>query len=171
MQELYLAIQHETYVLTQQLCRAPRPSELAERMGVPEEAIIEASEAGPGLHCTSLDSPAAVDGTPLVDRLGTVDVALGRIDGTATVADGMRHLRPREQRILQLYYFDGLTQADIAQRVGLSQMQVSRLIRLSLRRLRRHAEERGWQTGDSPLHRTPPPGRATPAAPACAPAS
>lgn len=155
VQELYLAMQHEAEVLTQQLSRPPRPSELAERMGVSEEAVLEATEAAQGLRCASLDSPAADDGTPLVERLGDEDGALGQVDGVATVADGMRLLPARERRILYLHFFEGLTQAEVARRVGLSQMQVSRLIRSSLELLRREAAERERPAGGGPLRAIP----------------
>lgn len=150
VQELYLAMQHEAEALTQQLSRAPRPRELAERLGVPEEAVLEAAEAAGGLHCASLDVPGADDGTPLVERLGDDDDALDRVDGVATVAEGMRRLPDRDRRILQLHFFEGLTQAEVARRVGLSQMQVSRLVRSSLEALRRHALERERPPGGGP---------------------
>lgn len=139
VQELYLSMQHEVETLTQELGRAPRPREIADRLQVGEEDVLEAIEAASGLHCASLDTTSPDDGLVLAERLGTLDKGLELVDGRVALVDALRHIPARQRWILKLHYFDGLTQAEVAREVGLSQMQVSRLIQSALETLRRHA--------------------------------
>lgn len=127
--------------LRQRNGRAPRPSELADHLGVEVEAVREALQVLDSVHCVSLDAPLGDDGDEGRTRL---DVALAgpdpRVESAADrVALGplLDRLPPRERRILLLRFFGDKTQSAIAAEVGLSQMHVSRLLSSTLAGLRR----------------------------------
>ena len=135
IQELYLALGHATGSLSQQLGRAPTVAELATATGAPEELVIEALEAGQGYRTSSIDLPDQQD-----EAVGTgfsaEDVRFTSVDDRSVLSPALALLTPREQTILRLRFVEGLTQSEIAQRIGLSQMHVSRLLAASLARLR-----------------------------------
>ena len=129
--------------LSQRQGRAPRPSEIAAAMGVPVEVVLEALEAQGATHTWSLDEPARTDDGRAGDRL-RLDHALEQVDPHFELAEHRSALEPllatlpeRERRILLLRFFGGLTQTEIGERVGISQMHVSRLLTRTLARLRR----------------------------------
>ncbi len=135
LQELYLELGHAVSALSQELGRSPTVTELAARIGVAEEAVLEAMEAGQGYRAASIDVPDD-EQEPLSSRLGSRDATLDAIADRTVLAEALSRLPEREQRILRLRFFDGLTQSEIAREIGLSQMHVSRLLALSLERLR-----------------------------------
>lgn len=142
LQELHLAVVQAAERLTQELGRAPRPTELAHRLGVPEDAVMEALEAGAAHWCTSLD--ATVDGDePLSATLAGRDRHLDRAADMATLAAALRQLPPRQRRIVELRFLHDRTQAEIAAEIGLSQMHVSRLLAQTLQALRTHMADGG----------------------------
>ncbi len=117
--------------------RSPTIAELARAMGESEEALLEAMEARLAYSAVALDPPdqdSPSDGAAAV--LGREDVRLGAVERAMLVESLLCHLAPREQLIMRLRFFDELTQGEIAEQVGISQMQVSRLIRHSLSHLR-----------------------------------
>ena len=139
MQELHLRIGAALAELTAEVGRSPTIPELAERLGVEPGVVLEGMEAGRAYRTTSLDAVAHGDdeeARALSDRLGGPDVYLDeatvRNDLKALLAD----LPPRERNVVILRFFGGLTQAEIAERVGVSQMQVSRLLARTLAQLR-----------------------------------
>ena len=116
--------------LTNTLGRAPRVAELAEALGVSEETVIEALDARAAYRPTSLAAPAdGEEGRTLEDSLGDADRGFGRAEARVTVARLLEGLPARERRILELRYYDELSQDEIAARIGISQMHVSRLLR------------------------------------------
>ena len=116
--------------LSQELGRSPTPSELAQRASVDEERVIEAMEAGGMYQLTSLDAPSSSGAdTSAPDEFATLDQRMAIEELLAT-------LPARERTIVELRFFDGLTQSEIAERVGISQMHVSRLLARSLTTLR-----------------------------------
>jgi RNA polymerase sigma-B factor len=135
IQELCLELNREIGALTQRLGRAPTIKDLAQATEVPEADVIEALDASDSYWAASLDAPTA-DGEPLGSHLGSIDAALDAAEQRATLLPHLDALAPRERRIVLLRFVDGLTQSEIAQQVGLSQMQVSRLLRTSLTALR-----------------------------------
>jgi RNA polymerase sigma-B factor len=139
IQELYLEIGHVTGELAQKLGRPPTMDELAEATGSTVEAVIEATEAGSGYRTSSLDAPSRLErsGTEVI---GEEDAAFDDIDNRAILSPGFSTLPRREQAILQLRFVAGLTQSEIASRIGVSQMHVSRLLTASLRKLRNQIE-------------------------------
>ena len=124
--------------LAQDLGRTPTPSELADLLGL-ETAVVEDALAAETMRTTgSLEGPTPDDGTSVEHALGTVDRDLERVENRQALQQSLAQLPDTEVELLQLYFEDGLTQSEIAQRLGVSQMQVSRRLNRVLRRLRSH---------------------------------
>lgn len=142
MQELYSSLVKVVGDLSQQLGRSPTISELANELSVSEEEVLEALEAGQAYRSASLDAPGATEeGEALGTRLGHEDPLLEEAERRATLSPLLAKLAPRERLIVQLRFFDGLTQSEIARRLGISQMHVSRLLARSVAELRSAAEQ------------------------------
>jgi len=135
VQELYLRLGHSVDELSQRLGRAPTVAELAENMGASAQDVIEALEAGHSYRLASIDAPSA-DGDSMASRLGSSDEELARAEERMALVPHLERLPERERLILQLRFVEDLTQSEIAERIGLSQMHVSRLIARSLALLR-----------------------------------
>lgn len=135
IQELYLELGHVIEDLSQALGRPPTVAEMADATGTPEEAVLEALEAGQGYRTSSIDASDHQDGT-LSDRLGDVDSGFGGAEDRMMLAIATARLSDRERTILRLRFIEGLTQSEIAAEMGISQMHVSRLLAGSLSRLR-----------------------------------
>jgi RNA polymerase sigma-B factor len=122
--------------LGQVLGRSPTVGEIAGQAGVPVEEVLDALEAARCYRKTPLAAPSGDDGEPDdVALLGDVDPHLDAVDAAATVEHLLRTLPHRERRIVELRYMNGLTQSQIAELVGVSQVQVSRLLRASLTKM------------------------------------
>jgi RNA polymerase sigma-B factor len=145
MQELYLHLSQVIDTLRQELGRSPTIAELAAEVQVSEEDVLEALEAGQAYRFASLDAPKPDSGTsePLGERLGEEDVELGRAEVRATIDPLLRQLPARQRQIVALRFFEGLTQTEIARQLGISQMQVSRLLTRSVAQLRSLAKAPG----------------------------
>jgi RNA polymerase sigma-B factor len=138
VKELAARVAKESETLGQELGRAPRPAEIASALGVELDAVVDALHMQFTHDVTSLDG--AGDGGPaLAEKLGTDDRALADVDDRDAVARLVAELAPRDRLILELRFRDELSQREIATRVGLSQMQVSRILAATLERLRRLA--------------------------------
>jgi RNA polymerase sigma-B factor len=135
VQELYLELGHSSATLVQQLGRNPTVPELAEATGASEEAVIEALEAGQGYRAASIDASESED-DPLLSRLGEHDTSYDSVEDRALLGPALATLPVREQAILRMRFVEGLTQSEIAEAVGVSQMHVSRLLTSSLQKLR-----------------------------------
>jgi RNA polymerase sigma-B factor len=141
MQELYLRLGKVVATLGQELGRSPTIAELAAEVKVSEEEVLEALEAGQAYRSTSLDAPTGTEeGETLGTRLGEEDPSLEDAESRATLSPLLAQLPPRERIILHMRFFDGLTQSEIATRLGISQMHVSRLLARSVAQLRSAAE-------------------------------
>jgi RNA polymerase sigma-B factor len=140
IQELYLELGHEIDRLVQELGRAPTIAELAVAVHTSEHDVLEAMEAGRGYRSSSLDAPDQ-EGEPFVDSLGAEDQELEHSENRSVLAIGLQQLSEKDRQILELRFVDGLTQSEIASRFGVSQMQVSRMLTSSLRRLRANFED------------------------------
>ncbi|MHB1534541.1 MAG: SigB/SigF/SigG family RNA polymerase sigma factor [Acidimicrobiales bacterium] len=138
MQELYLQVGDVVSTLGQELGRSPTIAELAADIEVTEEEVLEALEAGQAYRFASLDAPPPGDteGESLAARTGQEDVRFDDADDRATLSPLLAVLPEREQLILRLRFFEGLTQSEIAARLGISQMHVSRLLARSVAELR-----------------------------------
>jgi RNA polymerase sigma-B factor len=135
IQELYLELGHVTETMTHDLGRPPTVSEMARETGVTEDAVLEALEAGQSYRTSSIDAPDRQE-TTMGSRLGEVDPGFSGTDDRLLLAVSLAKLPDRERTILQLRFVDGLTQSQIAERIGISQMHVSRLLASSLAKLR-----------------------------------
>jgi RNA polymerase sigma-B factor len=138
LQELRLSLTSATAELTQQLGRAPTVAEIAERLGVNQDDVLEGLESANAYSTLSLDAPDAgePDGHSMVDALGSEDDALEGVEYRESLKPLLAQLEPREKRILMLRFFKGMTQSQIAADVGISQMHVSRVLARTLTQLR-----------------------------------
>jgi RNA polymerase sigma-B factor len=139
LQELKLDINTATAALSQTLGRSPTVADLAEYLKRSEEEILEGLEGARAYNAMSLQTMVGnnEDGTELGDLFGVDDPDLATAELRASLGPALKTLPPRERQIIMLRFFDNLTQTQIAERVGLSQMHVSRLLAKSLTALRR----------------------------------
>ena len=139
LQELNVQLSKLIEELTVQLGRSPTIPELAQASGAEEETVVEALESGRAYSSVSLSTGGGQDEEGELDpleSLGAEEVQYEISEDRAVLAPGFRVLDERERTILHLRFFEGLTQSQIAQQVGISQMHVSRLIRRSLEKIR-----------------------------------
>jgi len=143
LQELRLSITTATADLSQQLGRSPTVSELARRLEVSDEEVIEGLESSNAYSTLSLDAPDSGDDSAvsMVDVIGGDDVGLEHVENRETIKPLLEALDPREKHILALRFFRGMTQSQIASEIGISQMHVSRLLARTLLRLRESLDE------------------------------
>jgi RNA polymerase sigma-B factor len=125
--------------------RAPTVSVIAQYLEISEEEVLDGLQTADAYDAISLDAPLQSDddgASSRLDALGDEDERLNMVDDQATISAAARHLPRRERQILYLRFGQDLTQTEIAEQVGVSQMQVSRLLRKSLAQLRALTEER-----------------------------
>jgi RNA polymerase sigma-B factor len=141
VQELHLELDRTVNELSQELGRPPTPAEIAQRAGVLEEDVLESMEAGSLYRLASIDAGRSDDeASPSpAQRLGEIDPELSAVDDRVAVSEMLAVLPEREQKIVYLRFFEGLTQSEIAEEIGISQMHVSRLLVRSLETLGQHA--------------------------------
>ena len=142
LQERIAKVSEATERLSRELGSSPAPSQIAEDLGLPAEAVIDALEAATAHSAMSLDVPLDPDdeARPLLTAIGAEDESYAKIRYLDAIAPAMRALGERERMILRMRFFEDLTQAEIAERIGISQMHVSRLLRRAVDRLRVVAE-------------------------------
>ena len=139
LKELHLMVAGATGRLAQRLGRAPTPGELVEELQISKDEVYQGIEAGQAYHTSSLDQVAAGEdgeGVPLSEAIGDEDQALASVENDETLRPLIEALPRRERRILGLRFFHNMTQTQIAERVGISQMHVSRLLSRTLAELR-----------------------------------
>ena len=138
MQELSGALRKATDTLTHDLGRAPTIAELAVHLGAEPEEIVEAIDAAGAYTTASLDHPVNTDeqGASLLDFMGEEDARFDAVIDRQVLTDLLTRLGERDKKILLMRYFRGMTQAEIGAELGISQMQVSRLLSRILRELR-----------------------------------
>lgn len=136
LKELHLRLGVATAELSQKLGRAPTASELAAELGMDREAVVEGLVAGSSYNTLSIDSGGDEDALAIVDTLGDIDLSLDQIENREALRPLLAALPERERTVLLLRFFESLTQTQIAERVGISQMHVSRLLAKALTRLR-----------------------------------
>ncbi len=143
LQELAVRLDRTADELHQALGRAPTVAEIAERLNTTPEQVLEARTATGAHHAMSLQS-TIMDGddqhAPLGDVIGAHDIGLDAAEAAVTAERLLRHLSERDREVLRLRFAEDLTQSEIGERLGISQMHVSRLIRQSLQRLRELAQ-------------------------------
>jgi RNA polymerase sigma-B factor len=137
LQELRMQITATSGELTQTLGRSPTPRELAEVIGCSVEEVLEAMESGNAYSTLSLDAGDGDDGAvSILDSLGVDDVNLEHVEVRESLKPLLDRLDPREKKILLLRFFKNMTQSQIAEEIGVSQMHVSRLLSRTLEQLR-----------------------------------
>ena len=146
VKELYLELSATVEALAHDLGRPPSIEEIAHEMQCTVDEVLAGLEAGSAYRTASLMAP--VDGGDDEDgieaaTLGSVDPGLMSADSRLSVHDLLRNLSTRDRTVLYLRYFDGYTQSEIAQRIGVSQVHVSRIIRASLGRMREELAHHG----------------------------
>jgi RNA polymerase sigma-B factor len=142
VQELHLRITRVIDDLALEIGRSPTVQEIAQRAGTTEDEVIEAIEAGSAYRSASLDAGRSDDDESpgLLGQLGEIDPELARAERRAALGPLIGGLPEREQVMLYLRFYEGMTQSEIAKRLGISQMHVSRLLSRSLQQLRELAE-------------------------------
>jgi len=138
LKDMHVSINGAVSELSQTLGRAPRPSEIAQRLDLPVNEVLEGLEAAEAYRSSSLDEMlSSEDGSATVGELvGEADDELDRVDYREALRPLLADLSPRERTIVMLRFFGNLTQTQIANEVGISQMHVSRLLAQTLTRLR-----------------------------------
>jgi len=138
VQELHLRITRVIDDLSNELGRSPNLDEIAKRAGTTEDEVVEAIDAGSAYRSTSLDAGRSDDDESpgLLGQLGDLDPELARSELRTSLGPLIAALPEREQVMLYLRFYEGLTQSEIAKRLGISQMHVSRLLARSLQQLR-----------------------------------
>lgn len=140
LQENLLRVNAAAQQLTGELGRAPSIGEIGERVGLEPEDVLAALEVSPAQHTVSLEAaPAgrADEALTLGERLGSEDSNLDRVEMRSLLEQAMAHLNPREREIMALRFVEELPQTEVAKRLGISQMHVSRLQRAAVEHLRR----------------------------------
>ncbi len=141
LQETGLRVSRAIGEMWQELGRSPTVKEIAARLDLQEEEILEAIEAMQAYSATSLEAPVGDEGPSHADLLSQEDETLEMLEGWASIAPKLKQLPARERRILYLRFFKGLTQSEIAEQLQISQMHVSRLLSQTLVRLREASRE------------------------------
>jgi RNA polymerase sigma-B factor len=138
LQERSLAVSRATEVLSKELGRSPNVREVAGHIGCSVEQVLEAQEAAASYEAASLDAPIARDddeSASLVDLLGSEDSAYELVEDREAIARTWEELPDVERSVLELRFMHDLNQREIGERIGYSQMHVSRLLRRALTRL------------------------------------
>ncbi|HSZ70174.1 MAG TPA: SigB/SigF/SigG family RNA polymerase sigma factor [Solirubrobacteraceae bacterium] len=147
LQELALKVDRAVTRLSIGKHRSPSVGEIAAAVGATEEQVLEALEAAGAYRAGSLDAPRIAqgeqDGESLADTLGEEESGFAHAEQRATLEPLLARISTRERVVLELRFGQDLTQAEIGERIGVSQMQVSRLIRQALARLRAGLGEDG----------------------------
>jgi RNA polymerase sigma-B factor len=145
LQELRQSVVRVNEEMKNQLGREPTVSEVAERLGVPPEDVTEAIEMGPAYMPLSLDQPIGSangeEGRAVAEQIGSVDPELARVEMRDLLDRAMVHLTPRERTIMAMRFYEQMSQSEIARRLGISQMHVSRLQRAALEQLRKYVPQ------------------------------
>lgn len=143
LKELHLRLGTATAELSQRLGRAPTPSELAAELEMDRNEVVEGLVAGSSYNTLSIDSGGGGgddDAPAIADSLGDVDTTLDQIENREALRPLLESLPERERVVVVLRFFESMTQTQIAERVGVSQMHVSRLLARALGRLRDQLE-------------------------------
>ena len=144
LQELHLELTKVVSELGQELGRSPTVAEIAKSASISEETVIEGLEIADAYNLQSLDAPLDSEdsgSTSFAEQLGAEDEQLENLEYRASLAPEMAKLPERDRTILYLRFFKGLTQSEIADKLGISQMHVSRLLNRTLTQLREAFEE------------------------------
>ena len=138
LQELSAKVNQATDELTNQLQRSPSVDEVAERVGASVDEVLEAMESSSAYSSVPLEGGSSSEdeeGASVIDHYVTEDADLAASDDRIVLEEAIADFSPREQEVIHMRFVEGLTQVEIAERLGVSQVQVSRLLRRTLRRI------------------------------------
>lgn len=140
LQEAYVKVVRAREALSHELDREPSVTEIAARVGLEPDEVLAALEVSPAQHTLSLDATSGGDpdeGRELGERIGGDDAGLDRVEMRQVIEQALAHLTSRERQIMLLRFVDQLPQTEVARRLGISQMHVSRLQRAAIDHIRR----------------------------------
>ena len=138
LQERTLSVTRATEALSKELGRSPKPREVAHELRCPVEEVLEAQQVASSYEASSLDAPVGADddqGASLVELMGGDDIAFELVEDRDAIASGWHSLPEMERQVLELRFVHDLTQREIGERIGYSQMHVSRVLRRALNML------------------------------------
>lgn len=146
LQELSAKVNQANDELTNDLQRSPSVAEIADRLGVTVDEVLEAMESSSAYSSVPLEGGGSSDdeeAPSVLDHYATEDADLAASDDRIVLEDAIADFSPREQDVIRMRFVDGLTQVEIAERLGVSQVQVSRLLRRTLRRIQDKIDPEG----------------------------
>lgn len=145
LQELSAKVNQATEELTKELQRTPSVEEIAKSLNTSVDEVLEAMESSGAYSSVSLETSSSdeEDAPSIIDRYASEDEALDSADDRMVTEDTIRDFSPREQEVIRMRFLEGLTQVEIAQRLGVSQVQVSRLLRRTLKRIQEKIDPEG----------------------------
>lgn len=151
LQELSAKVNQATDELTAELQRSPSVEEIAEHVGASVDEVLEAMESSSAYSSVSLEtsSSAEEDAPTILDRYATDDEDLVASDDRMIIQEAMKDFSPREREIIQMRFVEGLTQVEIAKKLDISQVQVSRLLRKTLKKLQEKIDPQGVMGADA----------------------
>ena len=138
LQELSAKVNQATDALTTTLQRSPRIEEIAEYLDASVDDVLEAMESSSASSSVPLEGTGSADNDDapsIIDRYATEDVDLNLTDDRVLIEDALETLSPREREVIELRFREGMTQIEMAERLGISQVQVSRLLRRTLKKI------------------------------------
>lgn len=145
LQELSAKVNKTTDELTKDLQRSPSVAEIAEHLDVSVDEVLEAMESSSAYSSVPLEAGSGDDddAPAVIDRYASEDAGLGTADDRMVIEDTIRDFSPREQDVIRMRFVEGLTQVEIAERLGVSQVQVSRLLRRTLKMIQEKIDPEG----------------------------
>jgi RNA polymerase sigma-B factor len=145
LQELSAKVNQTTDELTNELSRSPSVEEIATRLGVSVDEVLEAMESSSAYSSVPLEGGGSGDdeAPSVLDHYASEDEALATSDDRMVIEDAIKGFSPREQEVIRMRFMEGLTQVEIADRLGISQVQVSRLLRRTLKKVQERIDPEG----------------------------
>ena len=146
LQELSAKVNQANDELTNELSRSPSVEEIAKRVGASVDDVLEAMESSSAYSSVPLEGGGSSDdddAPTVIDHYATEDENLAASDDRIVLEDAIRDFSPREKDVIRMRFFEGMTQVEIAERLGISQVQVSRLLRRTLRRVQDKIDPEG----------------------------
>ena len=146
LQELSAKVNQANDELTNELSRSPSVEEIAKRVGASVDDVLEAMESSSAYSSVPLEGGGSSDdddAPSVIDHYATEDEDLAASDDRIVLEDAIRDFSPREKDVIRMRFFEGMTQVEIAERLGISQVQVSRLLRRTLRRVQDKIDPEG----------------------------
>lgn len=150
LQELSAKVNQATDTLTSQLQRSPTIAEIADYLDATVDEVLEAMESSSAYSSVSLEAPSGADDddTPsVIDRYATEDSDLAFTDDRIIIEEALASFSPRERDVIEMRFLKGMTQIEIAEKLGISQVQVSRLLRRTLKKIQDKIDPEGVMTG------------------------